>query len=539
MKTREITNNELEQMFNKVVEQTPLISEEQVNTLLHSLPKTKLGKAGKGFFQSHLNIIILGSIVLSIVVGAIIWLSSGHKTETAVTQRILMETKTSQAIIDTITVKPAVSIKNDLVQNAVSKDITLETFSVKSDSVPVQTNPKISVSDIYKDYAKKPQVFTFRANRDTTIICNEGTSIKIKASSFISEITCNEITGNVQFAVKEYYKISDIILSKLSTTSGNKILETAGMLHISVSADDENCIIKQGGDIEIGFPHLIKKDDMALFYGEWTNDKIDWKLANKQKEEENMEVFFIVEDMPEFPGGDLALRRYIEENMRYPVDAAENGFQGKVYVSFIIDKNGSTSQVSIARGVHPSLDREALRVVSSLPKWKPGRQRGKPVCVSYTVPVNFDLGHVALTKEEFETKVKDDNFQEINVSDVNRYFFNVSQVGWINCDRYSRNIGSITDYSISIDEPEKTIVTMIFHRLKTVLPGFIKSKRVTFYRVPLGEKVTIVAFKTVDNNILLAIKETVITNTVETGLDFQPVTMDLLKKEMEKLNKIN
>lgn len=113
--------------------------------------------------------------------------------------------------------------------------------------------------------------------------------------------------------------------------------------------------------------------------------------AQAEEEEEEAQVFFIVEDMPEFPGGELALRKYIANAIKYPVIAQENGIQGKVYVTFVVDKDGSISDARIARGVDASLDKEALRVVGTLPKWKPGKQRGKPVRVSYTVPINFVL----------------------------------------------------------------------------------------------------------------------------------------------------
>jgi protein TonB len=95
--------------------------------------------------------------------------------------------------------------------------------------------------------------------------------------------------------------------------------------------------------------------------------------------------------MPEFPGGELALRKFIANAIKYPVIAQENGIQGKVYVNFVVDKDGSITAAKIARGVDSSLDKEALRVVNSLPKWKPGMQRGKPVKVSYTVPISFVL----------------------------------------------------------------------------------------------------------------------------------------------------
>ena len=113
--------------------------------------------------------------------------------------------------------------------------------------------------------------------------------------------------------------------------------------------------------------------------------------AKEEEEEEEAQVFFIVEDMPEFPGGEMALRTYIANAIKYPVIAQENGIQGKVYVTFVVGKDGSVSDAKIARGVDPSIDKEALRVVMSLPKWKPGKQRGKPVNVSYTVPINFVL----------------------------------------------------------------------------------------------------------------------------------------------------
>ena len=104
------------------------------------------------------------------------------------------------------------------------------------------------------------------------------------------------------------------------------------------------------------------------------------------------EVFVVVEEMPEFPGGgELALRKYLAKAIVYPVIAQENGIQGKVFVNFVVNKDGSVSNVKVARGVDPSIDAEAVRVVSSMPKWKPGKQRGAPVRVSYTVPISFKL----------------------------------------------------------------------------------------------------------------------------------------------------
>lgn len=103
------------------------------------------------------------------------------------------------------------------------------------------------------------------------------------------------------------------------------------------------------------------------------------------------QVFYIVEDMPDFPGGEAALRNQIAKSVKYPQSARENGIQGRVYVQFIVSADGSVRNATIARGVDPLLDQEALRVVRGLPLWIPGKQRGKTVDVSYTVPINFML----------------------------------------------------------------------------------------------------------------------------------------------------
>lgn len=110
--------------------------------------------------------------------------------------------------------------------------------------------------------------------------------------------------------------------------------------------------------------------------------------AEVEKEEP---IFFVVEEMPEFPGGELALRRYIANAIKYPVIAQENGVEGKVYVNFVVGKDGRVSNARVIRSVDPSLDKEALRVINSLPPWKPGKQQGEPVRVSFSVPISFVL----------------------------------------------------------------------------------------------------------------------------------------------------
>jgi len=116
-------------------------------------------------------------------------------------------------------------------------------------------------------------------------------------------------------------------------------------------------------------------------------------MGDDEEEIEEEEVFYIVEDMPTFNGGDPAkeFRKYIAQNLRYPEIAAENGISGRVIIQFAINKVGQVVDANVVRSVDPALDKEAKRVVMSSPKWTPGRQRGKSVKVLFTFPINFVL----------------------------------------------------------------------------------------------------------------------------------------------------
>ena len=125
--------------------------------------------------------------------------------------------------------------------------------------------------------------------------------------------------------------------------------------------------------------------------GEGDNEITVVGYGEQKSADTSGQVFAIVEKMPQFPGGEKAINEFISKTLQYPVIAQENGIQGKVVCSFIINQDGSVTDAEVVSGVDPSLDREALRIVSAMPKWTPGTQRGKAVRVKYTMPVTFTL----------------------------------------------------------------------------------------------------------------------------------------------------
>lgn len=114
-------------------------------------------------------------------------------------------------------------------------------------------------------------------------------------------------------------------------------------------------------------------------------------MTSTAQTKKNDMVFDVVEVMPQFPGGQIAMLKYIMENIKYPEQAMKEGIQGRVAVRFIVEKDGSISDVKPVLSVHPLLNKEAVRVVKSMPKWTPGKQNGKPVRVRFNVPVMFKL----------------------------------------------------------------------------------------------------------------------------------------------------
>ena len=125
--------------------------------------------------------------------------------------------------------------------------------------------------------------------------------------------------------------------------------------------------------------------------GEVLKAKEEIAQPEPPKHEEETKVFDVVEQMPSFPGGQGALMQWLASNIKYPVVAEENGVQGRVVCTFVVERDGSITDVKVVRGVDPSLDKEAVRVLKQMPSWIPGKQNGSAVRVKYTVPVTFKL----------------------------------------------------------------------------------------------------------------------------------------------------
>jgi TonB family protein len=205
---------------------------------------------------------------------------------------------------------------------------------------------------------------------------------------------------------------------KIRSTDGN----TTKPLYIVEGFEKPESLAKNINPDDIESINVLKGENAINKYGDkGKNGVVEIKLKTSPppspsgsvstlKNNKEKEVFIVVEEMPEFPGGVKALRQYLASVVKYPVDAQVKGIQGQVFVKFVVTKTGKIADAKIARGIDPSLDKEAIRVVESLPDWKPGKQRGENVDVSYTIPIAFVLQSAAInTVKTTGTKESADN----------------------------------------------------------------------------------------------------------------------------------
>ena len=180
------------------------------------------------------------------------------------------------------------------------------------------------------------------------------------------------------------------VMFRLSSSENNPLIVVDG----EVKGNDPE-LMKNYTSENVKTVSVVKGDEAIRIYGEKGKNGVilitTKKAASAETEEETFQVFLVVEEMPEFPGGMAECMNFLGKNLKYPVEAQKNGIQGRVLVTFIITDEGDIKDPVVVGGVDPFLDAEALRLIKMMPKWKPGKQRGKAVNVKFTLPVQFRL----------------------------------------------------------------------------------------------------------------------------------------------------
>ncbi len=437
------------------------------------------------------------------------------------------------------------SIKNWLVMNSVNPRVIQICWKGESDVIDSRPDSSDRHADIFvfskhKEKSEKDeQFFSIDNSRDTTVYGRKGTIVRIPAGSILSH--GGKSRNLSEIILKEYYSISDILLNHLSTRTETEILETRGMINLQIVQNGETCTINPEIPIVLGFRNTNPKDDgMSLFYGKENPDKeIIWELAENQVQTDKAYAYVIVEEMPTFSSALYKdFNSYAEANIKYPPEATDKGICGIVYVGFTVDASGVVRNPSILRGVHPSLDAEALRVISESPKWNPGRQNGKKVSVLYNFPIYFKLSSDCDCNNNGEgISYNDSTFKTSDVNKLSRYIFSTLKLGWINCDRFVYQNIPLTTYNLSVNVKGDISTFMIFEKSNSVLTGSLRSGKYVFNQVPKGERVTIGGILKLGNKTFISTKKTTISNIVEKLDNFEEISLMDLNARLDSLKK--
>ncbi len=392
---------------------------------------------------------------------------------------------------------------------------------------------------------KTAQIFAIDFKKDTTIVCTEGTKLFIKANSFVDE-QGNTIQGDINLEVTEFYKLSDMLLANLSTTSNGEQLETGGMLFVEAKKDEKNLMLDENSSIEISFPTKIKKENMQLFSGKWENDIINWQLQKKTEEIIVVEVGEVEMDtVYTSVRGQVEHIREVMHDKDFQVDSTfiktwETYTKNKLIRFFgennnvilrksLFEMKNTMFKVlhddSISRGGHvirKPWDESQIPTTSRIMRITPKRQ----------IYVDNEM----LSEEEFKSRLQDEDDIIITTADVNNYVLKTTNLGWINCDRFIRNKSRIK-YKLKIKNVNDAAVSMVFRSLNSVLPSRNINGIYDFGTVAKDESITLVAIKKQNGKLYLDILDTKTEEDPDLEFNFKEVSLEEMKSELKKLNK--
>lgn len=446
-------------------------------------------------------------------------------------------------------------------------------FNTVSTSNTIETD----LSELFQKLEKPFQQFNLNYSRDTTIICKEGTALKIKAYSFAHK-DGTTVTDKISFRVQEYYKISDMLMGNLSTMTKSELLETGGMLYLEAFSNGKKLTIKRGRPILTMFPYENRKEGMLLFTGNRDeNNHIEWNVADSTEfEKGGIQVKLTVLNMDSVkyryqyekeegrdynyssPGNynkkhDITyygpkplnndVRNGIIRKINYHKFLKDKEIEGDVVANFWVGKKGLAHNIKTTKSLHPALDRQVIEAISCLGKWTPLRKtngymppmyaKWEKLAANMELKVSFNLDYERFINQ-FEEKIITQNLTKVNALEINKYLFNIDELGWVNCDRFKTT--ELTPYSVKINPSEKVNIKIVLKNYPIIIEGKIINDRYLFRRVPKDGQIILVGLKYINGDPYIGMRETSISEDVEPALKFEKVSIKNLKEIIRKLD---
>lgn len=437
---------------------------------------------------------------------------------------------------------------------------------VIDDAIKTEQGEKIkSLTELYKCTQKKPSTFVIRANRDTVIKCNEGTLLSIPANCFVRAKDGKAVDGNIKLSVKEYYKISDMLLANLTTSSNGNMIETGGMMNIKAFDElNDSLIISKEKSVSIAMPTKkgVNNKGMQLFNG--VHDAmsgINWQTKNDKNslaQQWNLSKRYDLSAKNvgniKFNGGDYNIETKIP--LSYILNNPIREFFCYGYIDTLGCLNSLGAKIKLpdykfnisatqyfleGRKVHLQVyytfyyeirgGDEYLKQVCAENKYKQIDKISIPIVLRFKEYKLQPDKYILIDDYNFVSSLANYNVKDL-ASASDYLVLSTQKLNWINCDRFPFLMDK-TDYLVKLKE--KTNLLIVFNRIKSMMSSDSEGK---FKNIPLGEKITIVALKTENEKLMLAMQETTVTKEPFENLDFKPVTVAEYKAKLQQLNSL-
>ncbi|GAA4320054.1 hypothetical protein [Flaviaesturariibacter amylovorans] len=412
--------------------------------------------------------------------------------------------------------------------------------SVRATVVPAAPVVQKPLFEILRSAQPDLQIFTISGNEDRLLTAKSGTLIGVRRDAFV--LPDGRVpSGPIRFTVQEFYGLGDALSADLTTRSGDRLLETGGMLYLEASSGSERLLLRPGATVDLAFPVESPLPGMQLFTGARQQGAMDWALLPDPSAGARVPV--PVYEPASFPGGMEELRNYLVNSIAFPHEMLQPGKEQALDVRFLVDPSGKARPLPVAEEVPRSFQEGVAAAFTRMPRWKPAQRLGIAVTDTFTQSFRFggrmslslggDMGEAAPRPEREEVA----RFVP-TMSTVQYYVFRSTRLGYLNCDRFLQEGRPLTEYFVHTGAADDVQVRLVFHSLRSLIDGHRDGDVYRFPRVPVGEKVTIVAVRQKDGVFSMAMADGNTSTRHAGDFTYEPVNEATLKQKIKRLNRL-
>jgi Gram-negative bacterial TonB protein C-terminal len=428
-----------------------------------------------------------------------------------------------------------------------------------------------TLQTLFEEKQATRQSYSIQLNKDTTIFGEEGTAVTIPEGAFIDPETGLPPTGQVKITMQEYYSISDLVLSGLTTQSNAGPLESAGTINLEASCNGKKLILAPNKKALINFPVEDFKPNMDLYYGYPLDGELVWSNNPEWIRQYSGNVTVDTNTMtftPRFVGGKERLDEYIKQNQKYPYSALTKGIEGDIWVGFVVNDFGYICQPSIVRGLEPSLDKAALELVRKMPQWIPGAVNGVYSPMPACLVLKYEIDSTLITKEykrdalKYESAINNKVCSHANQFELraaqqvyyttpgvtvdftaedlvtnNTYAFSTPRFGMINCDRPFVPQATSKETIVYVGEKNNVTTRLIHKKRKVIVPITPDNEGNAKLDLLMNEDYALISIKCERGKYYIAKLESLDTSASNVRMKYEKVSKDDITKEIREMDK--